>query len=293
MKHLVTYRPHIRLGIALFAVIATAFTIFTQRTYGYDQDLAKLKTFVQTKGNTASMQIFREGRDFIEAQNWQKAAEKFNDFITAYPKNKDLDAALYWYGYALQKQDRKEEAAAPLVKLITKFPNSTWRREADALLVVLGRKDDVDKALQRDNCEIKMLALQSLFQADQEKAIGIASEALKTNAGQCQNFQAAAVSLLGSHGGARAVPILLEIARSNADQRLRLTAIKRLGDQHNEQVIEDLMKIYDADRTKEIRGQILRALVDSRTQRGTAKIMEIARTGDDPAVRQYAIRYIS
>src|SRR5829696_5962828 len=152
MKHLVTYRPHIRFGVALFAVaiIATAFAIFTQRTYGYDQDTVKLNSFVQSKSNTASMQVFREGRDFIEAQNWQRAAEKFNDFITAYPRDKDLDAALYWYGYALQKQDRKEEAAAPLVKLITKFPNSTWRREADALLVVLGRKDDVDKAFQRD-----------------------------------------------------------------------------------------------------------------------------------------------
>jgi HEAT repeat protein len=274
------------------AVVATAFTVFTQRSFGYDQDLAKLNSFVQTKANTASMQIFREGRDLIEAQNWQRAAEKFNDFITAYPKDKDLDAALYWYGYALQKQNRKEEAAVPLVRLITRFPNSSWRREADALLVVLGRKDDVDKAFQRDNCEIKMLALQSLFQADQERAIGIASEALRTNAGQCQNFQAAAVSLLGSHGGAKAVPILLEIARSNADQRLRLTAIKRLGDQNNDQVIDDLIKIYDADRTKEIRGQILRALVDSRTQRGTAKVMEIARAGDDLAARQYAIRFI-
>src|SRR5215216_5101991 len=184
MKSLVNYRPQIRSGLALLAVAAvvTVFSIYTQHTSAFDQELSKLNRFVQTKSNTASMQIFREGRDFIEAQNWQKAAEKFNDFITAYPKNKDLDAALYWHGYALQKQDRKEEAAVPLVKLITLFPNSTWRREADALLVVLGRKDDVDKALQRDNCEIKMLALQSLFQADQEKAIGIASEALKANA---------------------------------------------------------------------------------------------------------------
>src|SRR5215218_3999132 len=181
MNDLVTYRPHIRFGLALLAVaiVATAFAIFTQRTYGYDQDTAKLNRFMQTKGNTASMQIFREGRDFIEAQNWQKAAEKFNDFIKAYPKDKDVDAALYWYGYALQKQDRKEEAAAPLVRLITRFPNSSWRREADALLVVLGRKAEVDQALERDNCEIKMLALQSLFQADQERAIGIASEALR------------------------------------------------------------------------------------------------------------------
>lgn len=291
MKQLITYRPHIRFGLALLAVavVATAFTV-TQRAYGHDQDTAKLNRFVQAKGNTASMQIFREGRDFIEAQNWQRAAEKFNDFITAYPKDRDLDAALYWYGYALQKQDRKEEAAVPLLRLIRVFPNSTWRREADALLVVLGRKADVDQALARDNCEIKMLALQSLFQADQEKAIAIASEALRANPGQCQNFQAAAVSLLGSYGGARAVPVLLEIARSNPDQRLRLTAIKRLGDQHTDQVTDDLIKIYDADRTKEIRAQILRALVESRTQRGTAKVMEIARQGDSPELRMEAIR---
>src|SRR5215212_9079406 len=151
MKHLVTYRPHIRLGLALFAVIATAFTIFTQRTYGYDQDLAKLKSFVQTKGNTVSMQIFREGRDFIEAQNWQRAAEKFNDFITAYPKDKDLDAALYWYGYSLQKQGRKDEAATVLIRLVNRFPSSSWRQEAQSLLVVLGRKDAVEQALDRDN----------------------------------------------------------------------------------------------------------------------------------------------
>src|SRR6476660_10380997 len=120
MKHLV---------IAVVAII----TICAPRSYAYDQDIAKLNRFMQNKGNTASMQIFREGRDFIEAQNWQRAAEKFNDFIKGYPKDKDLDAALYWYGYALQKQDRKEEARQPLVVLINKFPNSSWRQEAQAL----------------------------------------------------------------------------------------------------------------------------------------------------------------
>src|ERR1051325_2238335 len=149
MKHLV---------IALVTII----NICAPRSYAHDQDVAKLNRFMQTKGNTAAMQTFREGRDFIEAQNWQRAAEKFNEFITGYPKDKDLDAALYWYGYALQKQGRKEEAATPLRRLINRFPNSSWRQEAQALLVVLGYKADVDEALARDDCEIKMLALQSL-----------------------------------------------------------------------------------------------------------------------------------
>ena len=294
MKHLVTYRPQIRTALALLVVgaVVAIFTICAQRAYGYDQDIAKLNRFMQNKGNTASMQIFREGRDFIEAQNWQKAAEKFHDFIMGYPKDKDIDAALYWYGYALQKQNRTDDAAVPLLRLINRFPNSSWRNDAQALLVVMGRKADVEQALQRDNCEIKMLALQSLFQADPDRAMSIALESLKANPNQCPGFPAAAVSMLGSQGGARAVPVLLDIARSNPDEKLRLTAIKRLGDQHTDQITDELIKLYDADRDKDIRIQILRALVEGRSPRGSAKVLEIARSGDDIAVRQYAIRYV-
>lgn len=294
MKSLVNYRPQIRSGLALLAVAAvvTVFSIYTQRTSAFDQELSKLNKFVQTKANTASMQIFREGRDFIEAQNWQRAAEKFNDFITGYPKDKDLDAALYWYAYALQKQGRKDEAADAMIKLIKRFPGSSWRQEAQAMLVVLGRKDAVDAALDRDDCEIKILALQSLFQADEERAIGIATEALRANPPKCQNFQAAVLSILSSHGGPRVTPILLDIARSNPDPKLRLVAIRRLGDQKSDQITDELIKIYEADQTKEVRGQILRALVEGNTPRGTAKVMEIARSGNDIAARQYAIRFI-
>src|SRR5689334_38430 len=294
MKQLLRFRPQIRIGFALLALIAvaTVFSIYVPSTSAFDQELSKLNKFVQTKGNTASMQTFREGRDFIEAQKWQQAADKFSDFIKGYPKDKDLDAALYWYGYALQKQNRNDEAATALIRLMDRFPNSSWRQEAKALLVVLGRKDAVDDALNKEDCEIKILALQSLFQADEERAIGIVTEALKTNPPKCQGFQAAAVSILGSHGGPKVVPILLDIARNNPDPKLRLTAIRQLGEQNSDQVNDELIKIYDTDKTKEIRAFILRALIENRSPRGTAKVIEIARGGDDPALRQYAIRFL-
>src|SRR5262245_39718293 len=277
--------------IALALSIGVA--LQTRTVAAEDQELQKLNRFVQGQPvNTAAMQVFREGRDQIEAQNWQKAAEKFKDFISGYPRNKDIDAAYYWYGYALKKQGLKDEAAAPLLKLINSYPNSSWRREADAMLVELGKKADVDQALDRDNCEIKILALQSLFQADEDRAISIVTEALKANPSPCPSFQAAAVSLMGSHGGPKVVPLLLNIARSNQDLKLRLTAIKRLGEQRNDAVNDELIKLYDTDRTKEVRMQILRALIDSRTARGTAKVTEIARTSDEPAMRQTAIRYL-
>jgi HEAT repeat protein len=284
MKNFVITRIPLTLAIILIALFSIGSVS--------GQDIAKLNRFVQAKGNTASMQVFREGRDFIEAQNWQKAAEKFNDFIRVYPKDRDIDAALYWYGYALEKQGRKDEAAVQLRRLIDRYPNSSWQREAVALMVAMGYTNFPQELEARNTCEIKILALQSLYQADEERAIAIITETLKANPSSCQGLQAAAVSILGSRPSPRAIPILLDIARNNPDQKLRAAAIRRLGDQHNEQVVEDLIKLYDADRTKEVRAQILRALVESRTPRGSAKVLEIARASDDLQARLYAIRFV-
>ena len=106
MTHLTAYFPRMRAALALLFSLSfvVAVLVYTQRAAAIDQDVQKLNRFMQAnKGNTAAMQIFKDGRDQIEAQNWRKAAEKFNDFIKGYPKDKDLDAALYWYAYALQK----------------------------------------------------------------------------------------------------------------------------------------------------------------------------------------------
>jgi HEAT repeat protein len=295
MMHPFTYRNFARYGLASLIVLSatTAFVVRARLAGTPDQDIQKLNRLVQTsKSNTAAMQMFREGRDLIEAENWLKASEKFRDFIVGYPKDKDIDAALYWYGYALQKQGKRDEAVVPLLKLINNFPGSSWRREAEALLVVLGRGDVIQQALNKDNCEIKILALQSLFQANEDRAITFVTEVMKSTSTECPGLKGAAVSLLGSHGGARAIPFLLDIARNQTDLKLRLTAIKRLGEQKNDSVVEDLAKLYDSDRTKEVRAQILRALAESRSARGIAKLIEVARGTDDVALRQLAIRYL-
>ena len=277
----------ILIGLSLAAVVGV------RLVYGKDQDVQKLNRFVQTtRSNTPAMKAFREGRDLIESENWQQAAEKFQGFISEFPKDRDVDAALYWYAYALQKQSKKDEAAPLLLRLIKDFPNSSWRREAEAMLVVLGRGNAVEQALDQNNCEIKILALQSLFQANEDRAIGFVSDVLKSNSTACPGLKTAAVSLLGSHGGSRATPILLDIARSQGDLKLRLTAIKRLGEQNLDSVADELARLYDADRMKEVRAQILRALAEMQSGRAELKLIELARGSDDLALRQLAIRYL-
>lgn len=138
------FNPRRILTILAIGAVAIVALSYSRLAYGVDQDVAKLNRFVQgSKSSGPSMKMFREGRDLIEAQNWQQASQKFNDFIAEYPKDKDLDAALYWYAYALQKQGKKDEAAEPLLRLIKNFPNSSWRREGEAMLVVLGRGDAI------------------------------------------------------------------------------------------------------------------------------------------------------
>ena len=288
-------RSPLSIGVLIILALSIAGLVRTRQAFGRDQDVQKLNRFVQTpRSNPAAMKTFREGRDLIEGEKWQQAAEKFQGFINEYPKDRDIDAALYWYAYALQKQGKKDEAAAPLTRLIKNYPNSSWRREAEAMLVVIGRGEAIQQALDRNNCEIKMLALQSLFQADEDRAINFVNEVLQSNAeAACPGIKAAAVSLLGSHGGARATPILLNLARQPGDLKLRLTAIRRLGEQNGDSIADELVKLYEVDKTKEIRVQILRALSEMNTPRGQAKLVEIARSSsDDVELRRYAVRLL-
>ncbi len=294
MERVSRRRPAVYSLISLLVLSLCLVAVFRARLVdAKDQDIQKLNRFVQsTKGDTPAMRMFREGRDSIEGQNWQKASAIFHDFITNFPKDKDLDAALYWLGYSLQKQGKSADAAVPLERLIKEFPSSSWRREAEAMLVVLGRREAIQQALERDNCEIKILALQSLFQANEDRAISFVTEVLKTSPAQCPGLTAAAVSLLGSHGGARAVPLLLDVARNNPDMKLRLTAIRRLGDQNDDAIADELARLYDADRSKEVRSQILRALAQMHSARAETKLIELARAGDDLSLRQLAVRYL-
>src|SRR5204862_5762173 len=112
MMHLLKRNRPARYGLcALVTFLFVAGFFRAQTARADDQDIQKLNRFVQTKVDSPAMKMFREGRDQIEAENWTQAAAKFDAFVRDYPKDKDVDAALYWLACALKKQDNKDEAA--------------------------------------------------------------------------------------------------------------------------------------------------------------------------------------
>ncbi|MDQ3805030.1 MAG: HEAT repeat domain-containing protein [Acidobacteriota bacterium] len=267
---------------------------FTARAGG--QALRKFNQSVQTS-NSPSMKLLREGRDLLDGEEWAKAAAKFTQFVATYPKDKDVDVALYWLAYALKQQGQFREAADRLTRLLAEFPNSNWAEEATAMLTELapqtGDRRLIDESLNRDDEEIRIVALQSLFQSNPERAMAYVAEVLKPGSKASRSFKESAVSLLGSHGERQAVPLLLDIARHQPDGELRLVAIRRLADAGGEAVVEDLVKLYDAERDPEVKESILRTFEGVGGPRARAKVLEVARNqSESTELRQTAVRVL-
>ena len=164
-------------GVALLAGVRPGGP-FEARAGG--QDLRKFNRFVQGS-NTPAMKLLREGRDLLDGEEWAKAADKFRSFLASYPGDRDADVALYWLAYALKHEGKSREAAEHLTHLLREFPKSNWAEEATAMLTELapqtGDRRLIDESLGRDNEELRIVALQSLFESNPERASETAGRA--------------------------------------------------------------------------------------------------------------------
>jgi HEAT repeat protein len=279
---------------ALAAVVLSALTAVSSA-----QDFRnKLNSFAQ-EGNTAnaspSARLLRQGRDLISEEEWAKAAETLRSFLTQYPRDREADAALYWYAYALGKQGNAADSVKVLRQLLVAHPRSNWADDAQALLAQLDPKA-AQTLVETQNCELKIVALQSLFENSPERAMEYVRQVLNSNEAatpRCR-LKEAAVSLLANHGGAQATPVLLEIARNQqADPKLRRTAIHWLGEEGGAAAFDELTRLYNAERDQQIKEQLIHAFGDTKDPRGRAKLLEIARSSAEPVnVRRNAIHWL-
>ena len=126
-------------GVGVFMLLALMFAgVFYARASGEDQAIQKLNSFVQaTKPDTPAARALRAGRDQIEAENWPQAAAGFQDFVREHPKDKDVDAALYWLAYALKKQGKKDEARQMLAEIYGWFTEGFDTKDLQEAKVLL------------------------------------------------------------------------------------------------------------------------------------------------------------
>ena len=87
----------------------------------------------QSDANT----VFRSARDLITDGDWARAQAKFDEYVSSYPNEKNLDAALYWMAYAEHKLAKFKQCRMTIDRLLEKYPSSSWRDDARVLMAQL------------------------------------------------------------------------------------------------------------------------------------------------------------
>jgi HEAT repeat protein len=84
---------------------------------------------------------------------------------------------------------------------------------------------------------------------------------------------------------------LLELARTEPDAELRRQSIHVLADR-GPAVVEDLIKLYDGEKSVEVRRTILQALSDIKSERVEDKFFAVAKSDENTELRRQAIRLL-
>jgi hypothetical protein len=278
-----------------------------------------------------SAAAFREARQLVNAGEWSRAEELLNRFVREFAADREVPAALYLLAFAHKQQNEFPAADGVLTGLISRFPQSPWVDDARTMRVEIAPRlkntQVIEQGVTDSNDEIKLAALQSLFEARPERAVAIATELLKAGSRASRVMREGALELLAEADVAEAVPALVAVARSDPDQRLRIEAIEALAEIRSERAetslielarsgdfetrrhamealaerAEDggtfsalpaLISIYDSESDERLKEELIDVLGESRETAALKKLMQIATADASIRLRKAALAAI-
>src|SRR5215218_3770533 len=101
------------------------------RGFGTGNGSGSGSSFQQSSGEATT--VFRSARDLITDGDWAKAQAKFDEYVSSFPNEKNLDAALYWRAYAEHKLSKYTQCRSTIDQLLQNYPNSSWKDDARVL----------------------------------------------------------------------------------------------------------------------------------------------------------------
>jgi tetratricopeptide (TPR) repeat protein len=224
--------------------------------------------------------VYREGRDAIEDGDWDEAIEAFERAAELDADRKD--ASLYWIAYSQNKMGEQLEALETLRELQTGYPQSRWIREANALeMEINGRSED------DEDMDLKLMALNSLMHADEDEAVPLLEEVLKSD--QPTKLKERALFILAQSGSNRAFETVSRIARNNADPELQEKAINYIGIHGRRENIALLSELYETVPAVSTKKAILHSFMVAGEKE---RLLRAATGEDDPELRGSAIHWL-
>jgi len=231
-------------------------------------------------------ELYNDATEYLDEGEWQKALDKFSQVVEL--KGRRADGARYWRAYALGKLGRRQEALAAIAELRRLHPQSRWLKDAAALEQEINQRGGVPPRPEAiEDCELKMMALNSLMGSDEERAVPMIENLLKSNA--CPKAKNQALFVLSQSDSPRATAALLNIARGQAHPELQRSAIRNLGLNGTAANKRALAEIYKSTNDTAIKRAVLQAFLTSDAEEET---MAVATTDPDPDMRRSAIHQL-
>jgi hypothetical protein len=203
--------------------------------------------------------LYDQARNAIEREQYGKALGQLDVLIARFDGKPPadsianrVDAAMYWKAYALGKQRELSEALKTLEVMQSRFADSRWLKDAQALRVEMMQASGqaVSPDAQADE-DLKLLALRGLMQSDPDRAVGMIEQMLSGSSSI--KVKENALFVLSQSRSAKALEILGSSAKGSRNPDLQIRAIRYLGVMNapgSDQILEDAYRSSSDDAVK-------------------------------------------
>jgi hypothetical protein len=236
-------------------------------------------------GDEQESDLYTEGTDAIDDQEWTRAIEVFKKVVAM--KGKRVDGALYWMAYAQNKAGRGAEALQTIEALERAQPKSKWTKDAKALKLDIkrssGQKIDPSQVSDED---LKLMAIQGLMSSDPQRAMPLLKKVVEGP--YSKRLKERALFVLSQSSAPEAAQIMASIARGAEHPELQEDAIKYLG-VAGQKNLPLLGEVYQSTPSFEVKKEILRAYMVAGAKQ---PIYAAAKGEKDAQMRMEAIRLL-
>ena len=227
--------------------------------------------------------LYSEGTRAINDAHWAQAESIFKNLASQHGPR--ADAALYWEAYAANKQGNAARALEICAELRHAYPQGNWVKECSALEIEIhGKSDDPVPPQAEQDEELKLLALNSLMQQDEARAVPIIQQIL--NSDKSEKLKDRALFVLAQDQSPQAQALLGQVASGEGNPALQRKAIEMLAVGRGKQAAETLANIYRQSTNEEVKNAILHTYLIIGTP---DPLVEAARHESDPQLVRTAV----